>query len=127
VIATEPNAKRRAALEAAAAHLRRARLIAPGALTVVRELVPAAAPARTLGVGLDVVSSEGSATRGVDMLGVFDGLLIDPRTLFRLREGADERDRLIEDLMDRGFAAPRAYPSDRLAWFQRASKPAAQG
>jgi|GEM_PF-1653021 len=122
VIAYEPNASRRAAIEAGAARLSDIGVLPPGLLTTAATLTPEGPlPGRFLGVGLDVahVRTESSAAPYVEYAGAFEALLIDLRLFIRLREGFAEQMILAETLRSMGFDAHRDYPAEGLFWFRR--------
>jgi hypothetical protein len=122
VVAHEPGATRRGAIEAGLAHLEKAGLIEPGVMSVAQELTPLAPPAgRVLGVGLDVSEfrDDAAAAAHLDRAAMFTDLLIDPRLFLRLREGWAEQDGLLEALADRGLGGRREYMADGLTWLRR--------
>ena len=124
VVAHEPNAMRRSAIEAGLAHLRAVGLIKRGMLSISAELTPSHhLHGRVLGVGLDVSEfrDEDHAAPHLERAAGFTSLLIDPRLFLRLREGLDEQDKLLSELGRRGFGGRREYLCDSLAWLWRAS------
>jgi hypothetical protein len=121
VVAHEPNAKRRAAIDSGIAYLVGLGLIRPGVMTVSPELTPAEKPAgRVLGVGLDTSEfrDDVHATPHLERAAMFTDLLIDPRLFLRLREGWTEQDALLEMLAGRGFGRRRDYLVDGLTWIR---------
>jgi hypothetical protein len=121
VVAHEPNASRRGAIEAGLAHLTKVGLIEPGMMSLALELTPSSRPAsRVLGVGLDTSEfrDDAAAAPHLDRAAMFTDLLIDPRLFLRLREGWAEQDRLLETLAGRGFGGRREYLSDGLTWLR---------
>jgi hypothetical protein len=121
-IAYEPNATRRAAIEAGRAHLEGAGLIAPGLLTIVPSLTPGGPlEGRVLGVGLDVahVMTEADAAPHFARLAGFEAMLINLDAFLRRRSNQDELDFAAERLSALGFVARRDYWGDRLTWFRR--------
>lgn len=121
VVAYEPTASRRAAIEAGAERLREAGLL-PGRLTTVGALTPTGGlNGAVLGVGLDVaqVRTEAAAAPHVENAGAFEALLIDPRCFITLREAFADQMALAETLKSMGFDARRDYPAEGLYWFRR--------
>jgi hypothetical protein len=122
VIAYEPNPNRRVAIEAGAAHLEDAGLLAPGLLTTVATLTPERPLERgVLGVGLDVSQfrTEASAAPHLENARRFEGLLIDLRTFVRVRESFADQMILAETLHAMGFDKRRDYPAEGLFWFRK--------
>ncbi|MGI9169887.1 MAG: hypothetical protein ACR2FH_06885, partial [Caulobacteraceae bacterium] len=127
-IAFEPNAHRRAAIEAGARRLEDLGLLAPGLLTTLDVLTPEGPfDRRVLGIGLDVAhaSTEASAAPHLENARAFDALLIDLRLFIRLREAASDQMALAESLRAMGFDRRRDYPFEGLYWFHRSPSPSA--
>jgi len=121
VVAHEPNAKRRGAIEAGLVHLEKAGLVESGVMSLTPELTPPLRPSgRVLGVGLDASEfrEDAAAAAHLDRAAMFTDLLIDPRLFLRQREGWAEQDRLLQALADRGFGGRREYLSEGLTWLR---------
>jgi hypothetical protein len=122
VLAYEPNARRRAAIEAGLDHLQTVGLIEPGTMTVVDSLSPATPFADSaLGVALDAseVRDDAAAAPHLARMTQFSALLIDPRLFIRLRDTVAEQDRVLRDLGELGFNRRRDYFGDRLVLLER--------
>ena len=125
VIAYEPAATRRAAIEAGSAHLEEAGLLAPGRLTTVGALTPMGAlEGRVLGVGLDVahVHTQAAAAPHIENASAFEALLIDLRCFITLHETFDDQMALARSLHSMGFDMRRDYPAEYLFWFRRSRR-----
>lgn len=122
VIAYEPNANRRSAIEAGREHLQAAGLMTGGSMTVAAALTPTRdLGIATLGVGLNVGLTADDVETGSHLQGMaaFDALLIDPEFFYRAPDNGPESARLAESLDAIGFGDRRDYPADHLAWIGR--------
>lgn len=131
VIAYEPYATRRSAIDAGRAHLEAVGLLAPGSLRIVAGLTPENdLEGRVLGMGLDVahVHTEEDAAPHFARLVRFEALLIDLRVFLKRRLKPAEQDVAVARLRDLGFVECNDYPPDFLSWFQRVDEaPLASG
>jgi hypothetical protein len=119
VTAFEPNLRRRAALQAGQAHFLEIGLIGQGMIDIFAVHAPDTAPrGRILGVGLDVVTvKDEAAARPLMMrLTAFEGLLVDLRQLFRLREDSEERSAAAATLTELGFTLRKDFSVGALVW-----------
>ena len=122
VIACEPHARRRAAIEAGLEALQDVGLVQPGDVTVSDRLIPDRVPGGSMmAVALDAAQykTEAEAAPSLEALALFDGLLIDPRLFLCLRASAEARDELLDRLRREGFDLQRRYPAEGLVWCAR--------
>ena len=126
VVASEPNHRRRRAIEAGRAHLEGLGLIPAGAVTIVEAVIPQElVQGAALGVGLNVAYGfdDDAASTLIDSLSAVENLLIDPRLFLRVRDPADQ-ERLALDLERNGFDRRHDYPGKALALFSRSANSA---
>ena len=124
VIACEPSARRRGAIEDGLEELQARGLIEPGRVTIVDTLMPAEPlSGRVLGVAVDAseVRDDAAAAPHIARATAFDGLLIDPRLFIRQRDDPADQAALIERLGGLGFTHRRDYFADRMTWLGRGS------
>jgi hypothetical protein len=125
VIAYEPAATRRAAIEAGRGHLERRGLLAAGRLSEVGALTPAGAlEGRVLGVGLDVahLHTQAAAAPHIENARAFESLLIDLRCFITIHESFADQVALAHTLHAMGFDLRRDYPAESLYWFRRSRR-----